>query len=193
MELVSLAEIAEMAGVTRQAVANWTARHASFPAPLARLAAGPIWERASVAQWLETQGLTQDKGSRMKFRKGSIYSHANLIEAFGGEVKGGIFLPTRDGRIVCGCFTTEMNPEAPECVLIGDKPRVVARAEKMAEQGGSIPIFIKRRVNEWEYRGVYDFVLLSRDRHDFAQLAEEAGRDDIVAALYFRRSGYAGG
>ena len=126
----------------------------------------------------------------MKFRKGSTYSHENLIEAFGGEVKGGIFLPTRDGRVVCGCITTVMNPEAPECVLIGDKPRVVARAEKMAAQGGSIPIFVKRRVNEWEYRGMYDFVRLSREPRDFAQLAQEAGRNDIVAALYFRRNGY---
>lgn len=190
MDLVGLAEIAEMAGVSRQAVTNWTARHDSFPEPLARLAAGPVWQRADIAAWLEAQGLSGGK-PRTRFRKGAVYTHADLIEAFGGEVKGGIFLPTREGRIVCGCIATEMNPEAPECVLIGDKPRVVARAEKMADQGGTIPIFVKRGVNQWEYRGMYDFVRLSRDPRDFRQLAREAGRDDIVAALYFRRSGHA--
>lgn len=190
MDLVGLAEIAEMAGVSRQAVTNWTARHGSFPEPLAKLAAGPVWERANVAAWLETQGLATRK-PRAHFRKGSIYAHADLINAFGGEVKGGIFLPTREGRIVCGCITTEMNPEAPECVLIGDKPRVVTRAEKMAAQGGTIPMFVKRGINQWEYRGMYDFVRLSRDPNEFSQLAAEAERADVVAALYFRRSGYA--
>ena len=190
MDLVGLAEIAEMAGVSRQAVTNWTARHESFPEPLARLAAGPVWNRGDIATWLETQGLIADKPN-VRFRKGTNYTHSDLIEAFGGEVKGGIFLPTREGRIVCGCITTEMNPEAPECVLIGDKPRVVARAEKMAGQGGAIPIFVKRGINQWEYRGIYDFVRLSNNPRDFRQLAQEAGRNDIVAAIYFRRSGHA--
>jgi hypothetical protein len=189
MELVGLAEIAEMAGVTRQAVTNWTARHASFPEPVARLAAGPIWDRSAVASWLQAQGLMPGH-AQSHFRKGSVYTHQDLIDAFGGEVKGGIFLPTRDGRVVCGCITMDMNPEAPECILIGDKPRVVARAEKMAAQGGTIPIFIKRGVNQWEFRGPYDFVRISHDPGDFAALAREAGRDDIVAALYFRRTGH---
>lgn len=126
----------------------------------------------------------------MSFQKGEIYTHADLIECFGGEVKGGIFLPTRDGRIVCGCVTTTMNPEAPECILIGDKPRVVARADKMADQGGAIPIFVKRGKNQWEYRGIYDFVRLTKTPSDFLDLAAEAGRNDIVAALYFRRAGH---
>ena len=190
MDLVGLAEIAEMAGVSRQAVTNWTARHDSFPEPLARLAAGPVWRRTDIAKWLVAQGLQADK-PRTRFRKGAIYTHADLIDTFGGEVKGGIFLPTREGRIVCGCITTEMNPEAPECVLIGDKPRVVTRAEKMADQSGAIPIFVKRGINQWEYRGMYDFVRLSRDPRDYRQLAAEAGRKDVVAALYFRRSGHA--
>lgn len=189
MELVGLAEIAEMAGVSRQAVANWTSRHASFPSPLARLAAGPIWRKEEIAAWLAFQGASAEKAPP-RFRKGSIYSHADLINAFGGEVKGGIFLPTREGQIVCGCITTAMNPEAPECVLIGDKPRVIARAEKMAAQGGAIPIFVKHGVNQWEYRGMYDFIRLSRDRDDFRRLAEEAGRTDVIAALYFRRSSH---
>lgn len=189
MELVGLAEIAEIAGVTRQAVTNWTTRHPSFPEPLARLASGPVWNCPDVVAWLHSQSLMPGK-TPPKFRKGNLYAHRDLIGAFGGEVKGGIFLPTRDGRIVCGCITMHMNPEAPECVLIGNKPRVVARAEKMANQGGTIPIFIKHGVNQWEYRGPYDFVRISRDAADFAKLADEAGREDIVAALYFRRSGH---
>lgn len=191
MDLVGLAEIADMAGVSRQAVTNWTARHDSFPEPLARLAAGPVWKRNDIAAWLEAQGLVGAEKSKFQFRKGAIYTHADLIDAFGGEVKGGIFLPSNGGRIVCGCITTEMNPDAPECILVGNRPRVVARARKMANQGGSIPIFVKQAVNQWEYRGTYDFVRFSQDPADFRSLAAEAGRDDVVAALYFRRSGHA--
>ncbi len=51
-ELVGLNEIAEMAGVSRQAVANWRARFPNFPAPLVELKAGPVFHRSQIRAWL---------------------------------------------------------------------------------------------------------------------------------------------
>jgi chromosome partitioning protein len=51
-ELVGINEIAEMAGVSRQAVANWRARFDNFPVPVADLKAGPIFIRSQVRAWL---------------------------------------------------------------------------------------------------------------------------------------------
>jgi len=53
MELVGLSEVAEMAGVSRQAVVNWRARFGDFPAPDAELASGPVWEKEKIEKWLK--------------------------------------------------------------------------------------------------------------------------------------------
>src|SRR5262249_55070819 len=51
-ELVGVAEIAEMAGVSRSAVANWRARFSDFPRPVAELQSGPVFLRLKVRKWL---------------------------------------------------------------------------------------------------------------------------------------------
>lgn len=53
-ELVGIAEIAAMAGVSRQAVANWRTRYDDFPRPLQNLQSGPVWERETAEAWVKT-------------------------------------------------------------------------------------------------------------------------------------------
>ena len=40
-DLIGISEIAKIAGVSRQAVANWRKRSSNFPSPIAELASGP--------------------------------------------------------------------------------------------------------------------------------------------------------
>lgn len=51
-ELVGVTEIAERAGVNVNTVHAWRRRHAAFPAPIAELAAGPVWSWTVVGEWL---------------------------------------------------------------------------------------------------------------------------------------------
>jgi Z1 domain len=51
-DIVGINEIAEMAGVSRQAVTNWRSRTADFPRPIADLASGPVFRRAQIRAWL---------------------------------------------------------------------------------------------------------------------------------------------
>ena len=51
-DLIGIYEIAEMAGVTRAAVANWRKRFRDFPDPSAELRSGPVFHRAQVRRWL---------------------------------------------------------------------------------------------------------------------------------------------
>ena len=51
-ELVGINEIAELARVSRQAVANWRSRASDFPKPVADLASGPVFRRSQVRVWL---------------------------------------------------------------------------------------------------------------------------------------------
>jgi chromosome partitioning protein len=53
IELVGVAEIAAMAGVTKQAVSNWQHRHDGFPKPIQRLQTGPVWDKEAIARWIK--------------------------------------------------------------------------------------------------------------------------------------------
>ncbi len=52
-DLVGITEIAGMAGVSSQAVANWRVRSPDFPQPLKELASGPVFRRSQVSAWLK--------------------------------------------------------------------------------------------------------------------------------------------
>jgi type I restriction enzyme M protein len=52
-DLLGLTDIARLAGVGRTVVANWRARHSDFPPPADARAAGPVFRREEVQEWLE--------------------------------------------------------------------------------------------------------------------------------------------
>ncbi|WP_322514201.1 AAA family ATPase [Rhodopseudomonas palustris] len=52
-ELVGIAEVAEMAKVSKQAVSNWRLRYDDFPKPLQQLQSGPVWNREAVEAWVK--------------------------------------------------------------------------------------------------------------------------------------------
>jgi predicted DNA-binding transcriptional regulator AlpA len=49
-ELVGVTEIAALFGVAQNTAWRWS-RDEGFPDPTARLASGPIWQRADVERW----------------------------------------------------------------------------------------------------------------------------------------------
>ena len=53
LDLIGLYEIAELAGVTPPAVANWRSRSPDFPKPVAELKSGPIFRKSDVRAWLK--------------------------------------------------------------------------------------------------------------------------------------------
>jgi chromosome partitioning protein len=53
-DLLGIAEIAEIAEVTKQAVNNWRMRYDSFPRPLKTLQSGPVWKRENVEAWVKS-------------------------------------------------------------------------------------------------------------------------------------------
>lgn len=51
-DLVSVAELAARSGRPVNTIQSWRRRHPDFPVPVARLAAGPVWEWPTVAAWI---------------------------------------------------------------------------------------------------------------------------------------------
>lgn len=61
-QLVSVAEIAARAGRPVNTIQSWRRRHRDFPAPVASLAAGPVWTWPSIEQWI---GERATRGARL--------------------------------------------------------------------------------------------------------------------------------
>ncbi len=58
--LVTGAEIARLAGVTRAAVSNWRRRYDDFPAPAGGASNSPLYALAEVQEWLDKQRKGQE-------------------------------------------------------------------------------------------------------------------------------------
>jgi hypothetical protein len=58
--LITGAEIARLAGVTRAAVSNWRRRYDDFPAPTGGAANSPLYALAEVQEWLDRQRKGQE-------------------------------------------------------------------------------------------------------------------------------------
>lgn len=188
MELVGTSEIAALASISRSAVSNWVNRDPSFPKPLADLACGQIWNKQDIEAWLLKNNLhgARDMNTIVSLVIGQVYTHDFICKTFGGDTKSGTYLPQSKQTILCGCFTTTMNPDAPDCILVGNGPKIIGKAEKLAAQGGQLPVFLKLDTNQWEFKGMYELEKFSKDPADFESKAVIADRSDVVAALFFK-------
>ncbi len=52
--LLGIAEIADLAKVSKQAVSNWRTRYDRFPRPIQILQSGPVWEKEKVEAWIKS-------------------------------------------------------------------------------------------------------------------------------------------
>jgi hypothetical protein len=123
-----------------------------------------------------------------KFDLGRKYSRKHIKAELGGSDID--YLPFEAGRVVCGCFTLEHNPEAPDIVIPGNGPVIQRMAHVFCEQDHPVPIFIKRRPNEWEYVGDYQVERFSTTSEDIA--AHHKGSitklNEVTRVIYLRQS-----
>jgi hypothetical protein len=122
------------------------------------------------------------------FTVGRKYSRKEISTALGGsEVE---YLPTENKRVVCGCFTLEHNPEAPDIVIPGTGKVIEREAKLFCEQDYPVPIFIKRRTNEWEYVGDYKAVRFSTSPEEIAarQKGSITPLNKVTCVIFLQRS-----
>jgi predicted DNA-binding transcriptional regulator AlpA len=187
MRLMGVYEVAQLAGVSPQAVSNWIARRADFPAPMASLASGPVWNERHIRNWLVRAEYLSPNSTgadrRMEFNKGGAYTPHEISSTLGGEQQS--YLPQREGRIVCGRFILKMNPQAPYIVLVGDFPKVLRKAELLAQQQEPIPVFIKDVATQksWRYHGKMRCVSFNTIREFCESKALDARRTDRLAGV----------
>ena len=88
-QLVGIAEIAQLFGVTRQAASNWRERHENFPPPAASLRSGPVWELPDINAWAEEQGMAI-KAAKAEASTATQDRDTECITASLVNMKGGV-------------------------------------------------------------------------------------------------------
>lgn len=135
-----------------------------------------------------------EASKEMSFEIGGLYSRQQISDVLGGSIQA--YLPFVDGRVVCGCFDprVDMNPHAPEEVLFGEEypTPVIDRTARMVfdqgQAGATIPVFLKRLSNQWEFVGHYLCIGFTQDRRVVERkLREHPSRGNFSGVLRFER------
>lgn len=122
------------------------------------------------------------------FIRGKVYTRAAIQRVLGGGLQD--YLPHADGKVVAGCFSKELNPQAPNVILPGTGPEIERWARVFAEQRTAVPVFIKQRSNEWYCMGAFRCIRLADDSPTIEEYASKANRSDVTMVLFLEREKY---
>lgn len=90
----------------------------------------------------------------------TILTTPELAEKLAG---GDSYIRTKDNVVKGLAITTELNPEAPEVIVVGNGPRIKANARLFLEQQEYVPVYLKQAVNTWKFLGKYKADRYSQD------------------------------
>ncbi len=120
----------------------------------------------------------------MSLIKGQRYTWSEIVDKTEADGTPPYYLLHRDGAVVAGCFTLELNPEAPLVVLAGKGPQLSGLADTFCKQKGTIPVCVKSGMGEWLCCGDYKLVRSSTDPAEIARHAVESRRPEIYKLLF---------
>jgi len=124
----------------------------------------------------------------MSLIKGRYYTWSEIVDDTGADGSPPYYLLHRDGKVVAGCFTLELNPEAPLVVLAGDGPLIREWADIFCAQTDSIPVCVKSGLGEWLCRGNFKLLRSSTDPAQIASRSALARRSDVYKLLFLKEA-----
>lgn len=120
------------------------------------------------------------------FQNSRFYSRQEIRDALGGgSVQS--YLPTIDGCVVAGCFTTNLNPDAPYRIFPGDGPIIRSSAHIVASQREPFPVFLKRGNKQFEFIGNFRGAGIDENPNAIQQANQRSNRTDVTAILTLAR------
>ena len=126
---------------------------------------------------------TKFKRDLLLFIIGKTYTREQINAALGGSTQACI--PTLNGLVLAVCVTPELNPRAPSELLCGVGPIMARTGAMLAAASYKVPFFIKRRVNKWEYMGLYRSVDSHASGARLNEMVNGSGRspNDVSLAI----------
>ncbi len=117
----------------------------------------------------------------MDIQIGDIVTRDELSE-YVGAGGDGCFLHSQN-MVVAIAMNPEMNPDAPEVLLVGKGPRKELYAAALLKSGDFVPTFIKRAPHQWEYMGDFKAEKIDQDAEVIDKHAKRSDRNDIWGVL----------
>ncbi len=117
----------------------------------------------------------------MSFTCRKCYTRKEIHKILGGSLQA--FLPHKNGRVVCACLRIDLNPDAPNVILVGNGPMIYNSGVMLCEQNESIPVFIKEDTNAWKYVGKYKVESWTEDHAKIIRQRQKTGREDITRII----------
>lgn len=110
------------------------------------------------------------------------------IESLVGHPPHG-YLTEVEGRIVCGCFLLDLNPDAPDIVLPGTRQDWIEKATLFQTQSakdstGAVPIFVKAEGLPWEHVGHYQVEAITFNPIEIGIHQKRTNRNDIGLVMF---------
>lgn len=123
----------------------------------------------------------------MAFILGNTYTRDEIHNQLGGEKE--TYLPQKNGKIVCGCFNPDLNPQAPCIILVGNGSRIIEKAQILSKQESCIPVFVKLESGKWEYKGNFICIRYSTEQAEIDCVGAKkiSNREDIITGVMYMR------
>lgn len=90
----------------------------------------------------------------------TIFTTSELAEKLAG---GDSYIRTKNNIVKGLAIKTELNPEAPEVIVVGNGVRIKENARLFLEQQEYVPVYLKQTVNAWKFLGKYKADKYSQD------------------------------
>lgn len=116
-----------------------------------------------------------------EFTEGKTYSREAISERLGGSRQS--YLPQVNNEVVCACLRRDLNPDAPDVILVGIGEDRERKADLLSNQTDPIPVFVRERSSEWCYVGEYRFQSSTTDPEVIARHAQRAGLEGEVTRV----------
>lgn len=189
--LISMPEIAELAGVRRPVVTTWRRRHGSFPAPVDNSSATPQFDAHEVAEWLVTTGRAEREQVELEL---SLYALSSLAT----ELRARDLIAALTA-LICLRWLDDDEPLADstkgiQAGLISRAARLDPGDEFLRSEIEQIPpqaAWLAAAVDElveaaWGCRGAFERVMSARSRFQAADLYSRTVTPELarlIAAL----------
>lgn len=122
----------------------------------------------------------------VKFDKGKSYDWDKIVD--GDEfVDGPVFyLLHRRGteQVTAACLDIEFNPRAPYEIIPAKGPQIKLWADRLCQQGGSFPVFVKELDGKRYFRGHFKVIGQSSDKNEISVRGKQANRTDIYKIIF---------
>ncbi len=113
---------------------------------------------------------------------GNLYSPREQYEMHGGNMQR--CAPDKDGRVLLLRVKPRSNPDAPR-IIDWEEPND-PWVRTIQEQDGTLPLYIFRDVNAWEYMGQFRVAHVATDAQTLSRRSRAVGRT-ISYAIYLER------